>query len=133
MQKSRTLKGSFLNQGLFDHRPNLFSKQAEATLRAPFRYSNVWARVQDFFKIVSSAWAIEVCESPMFKVLNKLSNVKKALVKWHQTKLPVSEAKENLEAIQSIITQISWTVRLFLLNKRLQIISRDSFSLRRIC
>lgn len=71
----------------------------------PFKHFNAWVPEDGFFHIVREAWNITVIGTPMYIVVKKLSNVKKALRSWNKGKgaIPdrILKARSYLNSIQS--------------------------------
>lgn len=68
-------------------------------------YFNAWVRDSQFLKALKEAWDVQIEGSPMFSVVNKLTNVKIALIRWQKSKPPVpsriQKAREELDKIQT--------------------------------
>lgn len=61
-----------------------------------------------FSKVIQDAWADTVIGTPMFRVITKLRRVKKLIIEWRRTQLPISskvqEARNSLAIIQQHMT-----------------------------
>lgn len=70
----------FQNEGDFDHTPVVISVYEEGSKgRSPFKYFTMWRLSPNFEECVRRAWSVDVQGTKMFRLVNKLMNVKKAL------------------------------------------------------
>lgn len=60
LQNAHNFQGSLLNPGLFDHCLLFISNTNAPIVKIHFRYFNAWAKKDDFFKTVKTAWDINV-------------------------------------------------------------------------
>lgn len=99
--------GQLLTPSLSDHNPILIIGGVRNSFKNPFRHFNAWAKEKEFFGIVKEAWIIGIVGTPMYKLVKKLANVKRALTTWQRSKVPTSnriyEARCTLEDIQRLL------------------------------
>lgn len=98
-QSSLCLNFEVLNPILSDHSPMLITSIAGA--KHPFKFFNAQAREKDFFATVRTAWTKEVKGTPMFRVVKKLVQVKRALSKWCKESLLSASALKTQESSQT--------------------------------
>eukprot|EP00268_Persea_americana_P047180 TRINITY_DN4898_c0_g1_i1.p1 TRINITY_DN4898_c0_g1~~TRINITY_DN4898_c0_g1_i1.p1 ORF type:complete len:122 (+),score=12.03 TRINITY_DN4898_c0_g1_i1:941-1306(+) len=82
-----------LGSEISDHCPVFVPPSKWNHTKSPFCYFNAWARIPNFSKVVREAWIIQIKGSPIFGVIKKLSNVKKALINWQRSQ-PSASAKD---------------------------------------
>ncbi|KAF8377878.1 hypothetical protein HHK36_031266 [Tetracentron sinense] len=88
--------------GTFDHRQVIIFLRGEARGKPKhFKFYNHWTSDPDFLKVVRDAWCSTTTGTPMFKLVSKMKNTKRALKSWSQLKFGnvsarVLQAKEEL-------------------------------------
>uniref|UniRef100_A0A803Q2Q8 Reverse transcriptase domain-containing protein n=1 Tax=Cannabis sativa TaxID=3483 RepID=A0A803Q2Q8_CANSA len=62
-------EGNFLNEGLFDHSPGIFSLYPRWTSeKRPFRYFRMWKSHADYEKNISKVWRKQIAGTKMYQV-----------------------------------------------------------------
>ncbi|XP_028097019.1 uncharacterized protein LOC114296888 [Camellia sinensis] len=71
---------TFLPSGISDHSPAVIHISDKVTsFKKPFKYFDFWADHEDFCSVVSTIWNQYIQGVPMFRVCQKLKNLKPAL------------------------------------------------------
>lgn len=52
--------------------------------RIPFRHFNAWVSLNNYKSVVEDAWRVVVEGCPMYQVVQKLKNVRRALIRWNK-------------------------------------------------
>ncbi|KAF8394791.1 hypothetical protein HHK36_018727 [Tetracentron sinense] len=109
LQVFNASQASFLPPGLSDHSPIVITFcNGNPRGPRPFRFFNHWSSHHDFSRVVQEAWQIRVRGCPMFRLVEKLRNVKRALKTWSKTTLgdlasQINSIKEELHLVQDAI------------------------------
>ncbi|XP_048491567.1 uncharacterized protein LOC125492871 [Beta vulgaris subsp. vulgaris] len=69
----------FLPEGNFDYAPALLSFYPEIQQKQPFRFCNYWCNYLETLEAIQKAWRLNVDGSLMFRVVEKIKEVKKEL------------------------------------------------------
>ena len=77
-----------------DHKPILLEMEQEKNLGPiPFRFNSMWAKHEDFLKLVAGSWIYPVTGSPFFVWEEKLRRLKKILKIWAKSLPKPNESK----------------------------------------
>lgn len=91
-------EATFLPPGSSDHSPCLIRIQHNPTRKNHiFKFCDMWIQNENFLRIVSEAWNIEVQSTPMFRVVSKLKNVKCKLKQLYRTEFKRISEKVKLK------------------------------------
>lgn len=78
-----------------DHHRILISDSDHVVVRGPFRYFNAWAKEENFYNFVKNASIAETSGTAMFRVVQKLKNVKRVLINWNRARPHISNRVED--------------------------------------
>lgn len=98
-------EASFLPVGTSDHSPCVVRMQQSLRKKNHiFKFCEMWTQNENFLSLVEEAWSIEVQGTPMYRVVQKLKNVKRKLKQLHRMEFDrisekVKEKKAALDAI----------------------------------
>ncbi|KAL7238204.1 hypothetical protein ACSBR2_004325 [Camellia fascicularis] len=71
---------NFLPSGVSDHSPAVVTISDEVTsYKKPFKFFNFWSKHEDFLPLVANEWSQYIHGVPMFRVCQKLRNLKSVL------------------------------------------------------
>ena len=71
----------FMPEGDYDHCPGMVCVHKDQQGRKPFRFFNMWTTATDYTRVVSRVWDMQVRGCPMYRVTQKLKQLKLEL-KW---------------------------------------------------
>jgi len=95
------ISSKILPFGGSDHKPILLEMEQEKNLGPiPFRFNSMWAKHEDFLKIVAGSWIYPVTGSPFFVWEENLRRLKKILKIW--AKLLPKPNDSKLHAAQAL-------------------------------
>ncbi|XP_077232395.1 uncharacterized protein LOC143869663 [Tasmannia lanceolata] len=97
----------YRNPGISDHSPLIIHLREKLnTETKPFKFMNMWIEDSSLFPVVEQAWSIKVIGNPMFRLVQKLKEVRRLIKVWNQNifgridvKAPI--IKNNLDKTQS--------------------------------
>ncbi|XP_074298283.1 uncharacterized protein LOC141629131 [Silene latifolia] len=95
--------GNFLSPGISDHSPAVLTFHDADTPKKQFRFLNCWVEHPDFHSIVDKCWVAHKKRNSMFRLMQKLKNVKQGLKQLHASHFADIEnkVKEKREALSN--------------------------------
>ncbi|XP_074300066.1 uncharacterized protein LOC141631271 [Silene latifolia] len=108
----------FLPPGISDHCPALLSFSNDPLPKKQFKFLNCWIDHPEFLSKVAEAWQISPVGNSMHRLMAKLKNTKKSLVKLKQAELnqcfldlQQSPLSEDLILKEKIASQELWALK----------------------
>ena len=103
-----------MSRVLSDHFPILLNGGNQGRGRIPFRFENMWLRVENFVDKVKTWWASYLFQgTPSFILAKKLAAMKLDLKKWNETKFGnVTYKKQDLWSKLNVLDAKEKTHRL---------------------
>lgn len=100
---------SFLPEEDFDHTPMLVCVYPDHNQKKPFRFLNLWCQYDELLDIVKNEWSVQINGCAMYRVVQKLKSIKKALREMkkkgcNDIEASVLTAKEKLKEVQQVCT-----------------------------
>ncbi|KAL9233090.1 hypothetical protein vseg_008128 [Gypsophila vaccaria] len=108
----------FLPEGISDHSPCLVQFSVQEHSKKSFKYYNMWGRADNFLSVVSRTWNCDIQGHPMFRIANKLKNLKKPLKELNRTtfsniEVQATEMELKIQKLQEQLGQdpMNWHLR----------------------
>ncbi|XP_010665656.1 uncharacterized protein LOC104882931 [Beta vulgaris subsp. vulgaris] len=106
MDKYDSAEAHILPEGDFDHTPMLVCVYPDVSLKKPFRFYNYWCHYDELLVIVRKEWEMHVSGCVMYRVVQKLRNIKIAIRRmrnkgWTDAEIAVNSARSKMVAVQN--------------------------------
>lgn len=118
IQSSLIAEAQFGNFDVSDHTPCVVSIKSDVSpVHRPFKFCDAWLQHPDFFHIVREAWSLEVHGCHMYRLVQRLKQVKQKLRRLHRGNFSnidsrVQQIQEDLAVIHGRIINEPYNIEL---------------------